>query len=836
MKRIVFIIISCCLVFATVQAQRITLEYKNVSLSEALRQLNEQTEDYTISFLYNELEDFRITTSIHRKSIPDAIRQMIGFYPIRMTVENREIIVECPQKTDLRYKGNIIDEQGKPIAFANIALLSPQDSTLIAGGVSNESGIFVIPCEQKPVIVRISFVGYKTICKQCNGTDLGTIRMQLDNISIEAVKVIGNAIQNSVSGYKVNVKALQYAKDKLLTELLPYLPGINIDHDKINILGNVVTAYYIDGIRNTDPAILKSLSTDKIESIEVDYISGVDEDKSAVGGIIRITTRREVNGGFSGNIGAAMTLQPSNGIYNEVVSNTFSASIDKLYMFNKISFSNNTPKIHEEETYTPKSDDNNSNSTDRRGKYKRKYLNEYLGLSYEINQSQQLKSSVWYSYANSDINEIGQTTKADGIHTSTRHNPNLSHVIQGVTDYVWKPKTGHQFNFMLDYLYKHQRDRQYSILDNIPTAELSQVQNTHMLRIQPKWQLPLGKSLIMTTGLDYQQTHYSNDLLHKTTMNSYAPAAFAKIQGGTQAIKYEFGLRTQQTSMKVKVDDIKNEHNDFGIFPTVNLMWMMNPKRQHILNFMYKYSMDDLPYSVVSSYRNYSSPYNYEIGNPELKAPTGHTLILMAKLWGNWTLASTYLRAIDEIHFVREQSPESPSIAQIKPYNCAYIDGLIFVTEYLLKVENVWTSKPQVIFRRWSGEVQGEHFSNPFCFLFNWNNDFHFSPTFSGELSFHYEPTESFLDMTYKPVYSMRLALRKSFCKERLLLKLETMPFVKNRKVISDNQRVRTTYYNLTKEQYLKFSVTWRFKGGKNLKEQSTANSIQNYKQFEKDK
>ena len=186
MKRIVSMLV-CCLIFAGVQAQKITRDYNNVSLSEALRQLNEQTEEYTISFLYNELEDFRITTSVHRKTVPDAIRQIIGFYPIRMTVEpgianpsQQEIIVECPQKTALRYKGTVIDEQGQPVAYANIALLSPQDSTLITGGVSNESGFFVIPCEQHPVLARISFVGYKTIYKRCETSDIGTIRMQPD--------------------------------------------------------------------------------------------------------------------------------------------------------------------------------------------------------------------------------------------------------------------------------------------------------------------------------------------------------------------------------------------------------------------------------------------------------------------------------------------------------------------------------------------------------------------------------------------------------------------------------------------------------------------------------
>ena len=77
MRRIISMLV-CCLVLAGVQAQKITRDYNNVSLSEALRQLNEQTDDYTISFLYNELEDFRITTSIRRKTVPDAIRQMIN--------------------------------------------------------------------------------------------------------------------------------------------------------------------------------------------------------------------------------------------------------------------------------------------------------------------------------------------------------------------------------------------------------------------------------------------------------------------------------------------------------------------------------------------------------------------------------------------------------------------------------------------------------------------------------------------------------------------------------------------------------------------------------------
>ena len=40
-------------------AQRVTHTYNNVSLSEALLQLNNEQTEYIVNFLYNELEDFR---------------------------------------------------------------------------------------------------------------------------------------------------------------------------------------------------------------------------------------------------------------------------------------------------------------------------------------------------------------------------------------------------------------------------------------------------------------------------------------------------------------------------------------------------------------------------------------------------------------------------------------------------------------------------------------------------------------------------------------------------------------------------------------------------------
>ena len=127
-------------------AQRITRQYNNVSFSAALKDLNVHQHKYTINFVYDELEDFKVTKSIRNLSVPDAIMQLIGFYPIKMTQLEDNIMVECTQKTTLRYKGRIIDESGNAAEYANITLLSPIDSTIVGHGVSNENGSFVIPC------------------------------------------------------------------------------------------------------------------------------------------------------------------------------------------------------------------------------------------------------------------------------------------------------------------------------------------------------------------------------------------------------------------------------------------------------------------------------------------------------------------------------------------------------------------------------------------------------------------------------------------------------------------------------------------------------------------
>jgi hypothetical protein len=180
----------------TAVAQSITHTFSDVSMSDALKYLQQHTSRYKIVFIYDDLEDYKVTTTVKNKSVPDAIRQMIGFYPIKMTrKENREIYVEAILKTERRLKGVVVDEHNLPMPYANVTLLNPADSTMVGGGVTNESGRFVIPIEHGKVIARVSYVGYKPAYRLCSRDNVGTIKMHPDITALKETVVTAAKMQ-----------------------------------------------------------------------------------------------------------------------------------------------------------------------------------------------------------------------------------------------------------------------------------------------------------------------------------------------------------------------------------------------------------------------------------------------------------------------------------------------------------------------------------------------------------------------------------------------------------------------------------------------------------------
>ena len=310
MKKLLFLPLLCLLSMQA-EAQRITHVFDNVSLSEALKFIDEASNRYSIHFIFNQLEDFHVSTSVERQSVPDAVRQVAGFYPVRISQSDSLITVECTHKTDRHLTGTIVDEQGQPVAYANIAVLSPADSTLLSGGVSNESGYFAVPYErqrvgdgtsgmQPTVLARISYVGYKTIYKKCDQPEVGTIHLQPDNYTLRGVTVKGHVPQYQMGneGLMTNVENTPLSQLGTADDVLKHVPGIIQKADGFEVFGKGTPLIYINGRKMRNYRELEQLKSTDIKSIELITNPGAKYD-ATIGAVVKIQTVRKAGDGLS---------------------------------------------------------------------------------------------------------------------------------------------------------------------------------------------------------------------------------------------------------------------------------------------------------------------------------------------------------------------------------------------------------------------------------------------------------------------------------------------------------------------------------------------------------
>ena len=298
MKKLFILLLLCAAANGTV-AQKITRSYQDQSLSRVLEDLNAATSRHEISFVYNDLEDFTVTCTFERLSLDDALMKAVGFYPVRIVRDGDKYFVECTHKTERHLKGTLIDEQGQPVAYANIAVLNPADSTLLSGGVSNEAGQFVVPYEQHKVLVRISFIGYKTVYRLCGNPQMGTVRMHPDSYTLNGVVVQGERPKVQLQGNSLLMNVEGTVMERLGTaeDVLSRVPMIAKRGEGYEILGKGAPLIYLNNRKLTDLQELKNVQSDNIRSVEVVQNPGARYDAS-VNAVIVIRTKRAAGEGL----------------------------------------------------------------------------------------------------------------------------------------------------------------------------------------------------------------------------------------------------------------------------------------------------------------------------------------------------------------------------------------------------------------------------------------------------------------------------------------------------------------------------------------------------------
>ena len=195
--------------------------------------------------------------------------------------------------------GKVMDAKGEPLSFANVVLLNRTDSAFVKGAVSEEDGSFVIDSSCNGGIIKVTSVGYKTVCKDCEGENIGIIKMEEDSETLGEV-VVKSSLPKTIlknGGMTTIVAGSVLEKAGTMEHLLDRIPNVSAQNGSIKVFGRGEPVVYINGRQMRDKSELDRLHSDNIKSVEVITNPGARYAASTKA-VIRITTKKILGEGF----------------------------------------------------------------------------------------------------------------------------------------------------------------------------------------------------------------------------------------------------------------------------------------------------------------------------------------------------------------------------------------------------------------------------------------------------------------------------------------------------------------------------------------------------------
>lgn len=633
MKWIVFNLMM--MISMGISAQRITRQYNNVPFSAALKDLNARQDKYVINFVYDELEDFKVTKTIKNESVPNAILNLIGFYPIKMKQVDNIIIVECIQKTSNKMMGRIVDTRHQPVDFANVALLNVGDSSLITGGVTNENGQFVIPCEAKKAIVKVSCVGYNTFYNVYGIGEIGVITLNEATVNLQEVVVMGHRkyILKENGRLTLNVQNSNLQNIGKAADVIKYVPGMLYTNGKYEVFGKGEPVIYIDGRKVANASELSLIPSSNVKSVQLITNPGAEYD-AGTRSVIAISTIHHKLDGLSGIASAELSRHKNWSNKEGININIHKGALD---VFLAYQYDNTRSDIrYDVNQFNYEQDTFHEISASEY--FDRSHSHDYnVGMNYAINKNytvggRYLGSISNYKMLDSPFDYM-QTYKNDELLTSTDnkteesekerfHNVNLY--------YIGKLTDNLQLNLDADYVYAQLKHKQQvsetSRIDAV--SEITHMQNDQRNRATAlkgvfAWNMNKNNGLdfgmdfskISSWGVSVNEEGKIADDQFKNKETKYA--GFATYCLSVSKWKGSIGLRYEYIhAVNTDQGEVKNKTDYSDLLPSLSLSTMFGRVG---MNLGFSSRVNRPSFRQLNNSVSYNNQYHYEQGNIYLK-------------------------------------------------------------------------------------------------------------------------------------------------------------------------------------------------------------------------
>jgi len=744
------------------------------------------------------------------------------------------------------YKGKVVDSKGEAIPFANVVLYSLPDSTFVTGTTTDEIGNFLIKSKKiNKVYIQISCIGYETFIERVK-PEVGTVVLKEAINKLGEVIISKSRIKRNAIGYHINLKNVKTAKGKQVSELLTFLPGITKKEGKLKVLGNSVSVVYLNGIKIRNIKELDAIPAKYLQSAQIDYIAGSEEVANAKGAVIHINLKKKNNNGYYGSVGGGFTLMPEYGFTGDNTFVVLNYRYNKLSIYNNLYYNDNkcTGDIDEYKLFK---ESNYEVSSIIRNRSWEHYLTNRMSLTYDLNKSSEIGICLYADISRgkpkSKYNSVEILNSETSNHETETKTPYKYKLFQITSNYLYRlDKIGSELKFTVDYLHNNENDK--TELHKIePTSSLSKSNSdaiTDMLELdaKSKWVFKSKNSLQVGVNYKFIDADYDNlDMLNANEVSKLSgrmPALFAQFSGKKNLLNYRIGMRIQENTIKYtnKKFSLRNKNSDFDLYPSINLMYLLNPEKGNMIMISYKRSIDDIPYSAINPYKKYSSKYFYIVGNPDLVSPKNDVFLAVLNLYNKFTFSTTYYNGHDPIYYETNVDSSDSIISYKTPENGSYERAFATQLEGIFNPTKWWNMKASVQYSLYSIKALSYKEKNQSKFYFSLNNDFTFSKTFGATLIASYDPKCHLRNMTWHSVCDVKGSIFKSFFNNKFETKLSCKLFRKGRLIETEANDIYSSSENKTKEGFFKFSLKYFFNGGKRVKVKRTEN-IQGYNKIE---
>lgn len=555
--------------------------------------------------------------------------------------------------------GRVIDEQAKPMPFANVVLVSRADSAFIAGTMTKDDGTFSISTDIQDGLLKVTSVGYTTKYLDARTGNVGDIQMQPDTKELGEVVVKGERPQYKMTtgGMTVDIQNSLLKDVGTADDVLSMLPQVQGGDGNFTVFAKGTPEIYINNKKVQNARELKRLKSTDIKSVDVITSPGAKYN-AEVGAVIRIKTKKRQGDGISMEASSQVKYNEKWTTYDDA---TVKYRTGGLEVFGNMMINNDNHSEDNTITTDIRANGNHVNIVQAcPSNFWYTMLGGQIGASYDFNDD----NSIGFSYTlNGSL--YGRGT-AQTQQTITRNN-----ALEGIVDqfiemnindrpqheaniyYVGKAgKLGIDFNgsWIWEKNVRDQASFEHSLQLADRTVTTYNENRNHMLAgklvlTYPIWKGELSAGTEMSRSNSHgiysnveQVMAPSNDEIKESNVAGFAEYKLKlgdwSLNGG---LRYETVTSDYYSFGQYQTEPSRKYHD---LFPNISVGWQKN---KWGIQLGYNKRISRPNYQALNSNVQYDNRYEYEGGNPLLRPTIKQNLDLnVIYSWLNFTAGYSY--------------------------------------------------------------------------------------------------------------------------------------------------------------------------------------------------